>query len=82
MKSSNQKTFPQRISENYSYPYEKRFSMIVAPMGEYENCEEVLKALSFVPKIVPKKPFRLDRYEICEDNKVRSCYFYFSTPGT
>jgi hypothetical protein len=78
MKSSNQKTVPQRISENSN----KRYSMIVAPMGEYENCEEVLKALSFVPKIVPKKPFRLDRYEICEDNKVRSCYFYFSTPGT
>jgi hypothetical protein len=78
MKSSNQKTVPQRISENSN----KRYSMIVAPMGEYENCEEVLKALSFVPKIVPKKPFRLDRYEIREGNKVRSCYFYFSTPGT
>jgi hypothetical protein len=61
---------------------QKRFSMIVAPMGEHESCEEVLKTLSFVPKIVPKKPFTMDRFEMYEENKVKSCYFYFSTLET
>jgi hypothetical protein len=66
-----------RISSENVVP--KRFSMIVAPMGEHENCEEVLRNLSLVPKIVPKKPFTMDRFEMYEENKVKSCYFYFST---
>ena len=56
--------------------------MMVAPMGEHESCEDGLKTVSLVPKIIPKKPFTMDRFEIYEENKVKSCYFYFSTLET